>query len=229
MGITSFDQHQLEVIHWGLIDYQTALDRQIELAQKVFHDNLNGYLVVCTHPPVVTVGRKTQAGDIYAWNGSVIEVARGGRATYHGPNQIIVYPIINLKFERHQRKVQDVWGLIRAMENSMIQTLERYHIEAHGKSIESDNHVQRADSQTNEETGVWVKHQKIASIGIGVKNWVSYHGLAINVEHDPNAFYGMNPCGFQNSIMTSLEAVLNKTVDRDEFQNLLIQDLLTYL
>ncbi len=219
----------LEVIHWGLIDYQTALEQQIKLAEKVFQENRAGYLVVCTHPPVVTTGRKTQIGDIYAWNGPVIEVARGGRATYHGPNQIVIYPILNLKHERNGRKVQDVWGLIRAMENSMIYTLNRYGISANGKTIESSLQDTNNQQQTNEETGVWVNQQKIASIGIGVKNWVSYHGLAINVEHDLQAFYGMNPCGFQNTVMTNLESLLNKKTDREEFQNHLIKDLINYL
>lgn len=193
----SLETHKenLNILDLGLVNYQEALDLQIELAQKIAQENSIGTLIVCTHPPIVTLGRKTEAGDVFGWPGEILEVARGGRATYHGPSQIICYPLVNLRHERKGRRPQEVWGLIRAIEGSIISALATLGLIGEGKSF-------------NDETGVWVNSKKIASVGIGVKNWVSIHGLALNVEHDPKAFVGLNPCGLQSSVMTSVEEQL---------------------
>jgi lipoyl(octanoyl) transferase len=197
----------LEFIDWGLIDYEEALTRQLELVEQVAKTQSNGFLIFCTHPAVVTLGRKTQPGDVYAWQGPIKEISRGGRATYHGPSQLVVYPIYNLE-PKH-----DIGAYLRNFENAIVKTLETYGVAAVGKSLQKKS----LDESASEETGVWVGSKKVASLGIAVKKWVTFHGAAINLDFDKSAFQGMKPCGFEPSVMTSLEELTGKKIDRQEF------------
>jgi lipoyl(octanoyl) transferase len=201
-------------LDWGLIDYQEALDKQLQLVDEVIaQENHTGYIVFCTHPSVVTIGRQTQPEDIFAWKGPIIEITRGGRATYHGPSQLVVYPILNLKKPRKNRGPQEIRGFLRDFEKAIVDTIGEYGVTAVGRTD------LRLNSSTDgrDETGVWVRNQKIASLGIAVKRWVSYHGASINLDSDSEAFQGINPCGFSSSTMISLEKILNKPVDRSAF------------
>lgn len=195
----------LEVLDWGLIDYQTALNQQLELVNKVIETNSPGFLVLCSHPPVVTTGRKTQEGDVYGWQGPLVEVSRGGRATYHGPSQLVVYPIVNLDVPTARRPAHDIHQYLRNFEQAICEVLGNYGLEASGKA-------------GIDETGVWVNNHKIASLGIAVKSWVTYHGAAINLYEDPLAFSGMKPCGFDRTIMTSLEKLTGQKPDLAQFK-----------
>lgn len=218
---------------WGLIEYSKALDQQLELveilAQKASDQNQGsphpGFIIFCTHPPVVTTGRQTKPEDILDWDGDRIDISRGGRATYHGPSQIIVYPILNLKQIRQGRQPQEVRGYLRALETALIETLKKYEIIATGKTRQKLSEEQIE----SDETGVWVGSQKIASLGIAIKKWITYHGMAINLDHDPEAYKGIRPCGFNSSIMTSVEQLLNKKVSREEFCKNLLQNLNAHL
>lgn len=199
---------------WGLIDYQQALDKQTEYVQKVASDETHpGYLIFCSHPAVVTTGRQTLPEDIFAWDGPVIEVSRGGRATYHGPSQVVVYPIINLKKPRPGRGTQEIRGYIRALEQVIIETLAHYKIQAHGKT--------NIDSNNLQDTGVWIGTRKMASIGIAVRKWISFHGAAINLTNDATAFKGLRPCGYESSTMISLEELFGSSIDAPKFKTLL--------
>lgn len=211
---------------WGLIDYQTALNKQLELVELHSQDPHHpGFLIFCTHPPVVTIGRQTKPEDIFSWKGDIIEISRGGRATYHGPSQLVVYPILNLKNQRAGRGPQEIRGFLRALEQAIVETLSEYNIAATGKTRQK-----LADEQVEtDETGVWVGSQKIASLGIAVKKWITYHGAAINLEYDPQAFQGLNPCGFKSSTMVSLEQLLNRKVSREEFSEKLLKRLIVLL
>lgn len=203
---------------WGLIDYQQALDKQLEYVEKVAaDDNHPGFLIFCSHPPVVTTGRQSTPEDIFAWKGPVIEISRGGKATYHGPSQVVVYPILNLKKPRLGRGPQEIRGYLRALEQAIVETLAVYRIDAIGRT------PQKIPGQiaATDETGVWIGDRKIASLGIAVKKWITYHGAAINVFYDPEAFIGMNPCGFKASTMLSLEQLLNKIPDIVSFKKAL--------
>ena len=203
----------LEFQNWGQIDYQEALARQEALVEKVAAAKSPGVLVFCTHPPVVTLGRKTQPGDVFGWQGPVIEISRGGRATYHGPSQLVVYPIYNMSYERPGRPTRDIAWYLRSLEDAIVATLKDYGIDAVGRSLQK-----KPESENGEdETGVWVGSQKIASLGIGIRKWVSFHGAAINLDHDPQAFQGLRPCGFNTETMVSLEKLLGRPVDREEF------------
>lgn len=197
----------IDVEDWGQIEYSTALSKQLEYLKKISKGDMNEVLVLCTHSPVVTVGRRTEEGDIFGWKGAVVEVQRGGRATYHGPHQVISYPILDLK-----KRQRNVTGYVRTLESAIIETLSLFEIHSEAKT-------------GNENTGVWVGQKKIASIGIAVKSWTTYHGLAINFSYDPKAFQGINPCGFSSEIMTDVESEAEKKISRSEFQKALISQL----
>lgn len=216
---------QLEFQDWGLIDYEAASEKQLQLLEKVYHEQTPGYLIFCTHPPVVTLGRSTTQDDVTDFTGKKIEVSRGGRATYHGPSQIIVYPILNLKEPRKNRQAREVVGFLRDFENAIVDVLKTYDLKALGKSLQK-----KSDSESKtDETGVWVSDKKLASLGIAVKKWVTYHGAAINFDQDPKAHQGIKPCGFEPRVMTSIEELLGKSVLRSSFEEKLKTQLLQTL
>lgn len=201
---------------WGLVPYTEALERQLKYVDELSNNpDHKGYLIFCTHPPVVTTGRQTESSDIFGWKGEVIEISRGGRATYHGPSQLVVYPILNLKNPRAHRGPQEIRGYLRDFEMAIVKTLSDYGIEATGKK--------------DDDTGVWINSpmglKKIASLGIAVKKWITFHGAAINLTYDPEAFQGINPCGFTSQTMISLEQILQRDVNTNEFK----EKLKTYL
>ena len=156
--------------NWNLIDYETALERQMSYASGVFEKRRPSTVIFCSHPPIVTLGRKTKAADVGTWAGQQLHVNRGGSATYHGPSQIVGYPILDLKLLGC-----DLHSHLRSIETAVVNALLRIGIAARGRQHENA-----------EATGVWVGDRKIASIGIGVRNWVSLHGFALNVDRRPS-------------------------------------------
>lgn len=206
----------MNFLDWGLIDYKKSLDQQLQLVEQVADDVTHpGFLVYCTHPPVVTLGRQTKADDLTSWTGETVEISRGGRATYHGPSQLVVYLILNIKNSRKHRGPQEIRGFLRDFETAIVNTVKTYGPEAIGRSQENID-----------DTGVWIpmgagQFKKMASIGIAVKKWVTYHGAAINLDHDPTAFLGINPCGYSSEKMISMQELLDHKIDRTEFKALL--------
>ncbi|MBX2988746.1 MAG: lipoyl(octanoyl) transferase LipB [Bdellovibrionaceae bacterium] len=214
----------LEFQDWGLIPYDEALTRMLTLVDEVAAGR-SGLLIFCSHPPIVTLGRATRPEDVFGWRGPKLEVSRGGRATYHGPSQLVIYPVINLKESRRGRVPQEIAGYLRALEDGLVEALAEHGVQATGKS----RHKRRPDEAAADETGVWVGERKIASLGIAVKKWVTFHGAAINLDQDPEAFQGMNPCGFRRDVMVSLEELRREPVDRTGFQGTLKRILLRRL
>lgn len=155
-------------------------------------------VVFCTHPPVVTLGRATEDGDVTDWDGEIVEISRGGRATYHGPDQFVVYPILNLN-----ARGRDLHKYLRCIEDVVLAVLATYGLEAH---------------REEGATGVWVGDKKVCSIGIAVRKWITFHGLSLAVDNNPHAYRGINPCGFSASVMTSMEALLSRVIDREELK-----------
>jgi lipoyl(octanoyl) transferase len=215
----------MEVLDWGLIDYEKALSQQLELVEDVASERSADTLIFCTHPAVVTLGRATQPGDVFAWEGPVREISRGGRATYHGPSQLVVYPILNLAKTTSHRPAKDIGHYLRSLEKAIVDTLKEFGVEAQGRSLQQKN----GEETAAEETGVWVKRQKIASLGIGVRKWVTYHGAAINLTEDKQAFTGMRPCGFSQDVMTNLERLTESPPDRMLFQEDLTKRIVSSL
>ena len=187
---------RLEILNLGLSDYETIWSYQKELLQKKTIDTgLPDYLLLVEHPETITVGRKYKGPPI----AGAKYIERGGEATLHNPGQMIAYPIVTLR-ER------DLHQYLRKLESVVIDTL-------HSFELMSD----RKESAT----GVWVESgaRKIASIGVAVSHWTAYHGVAINVSNDLAPFKKISPCGFDSSIMTSMEKELGRQVKINSVSN----------
>jgi len=184
----------LEVISAGLVPYAEALAWQRRLAQERIDGRLpHDVLLLLEHPPVVTLGRASHREHLLHAEGvEVVEVERGGDVTFHGPGQLVGYPILDL---RHHR--QDLHWYLRTLEQALIGGLAELGIPA---------------ERNNGYTGVWTRGRKIASIGVHVKQWVTWHGFALNVTTDLAAFDRIVPCGIPGVEMTSVE---RETGDRD--------------
>lgn len=187
---------------WGETPYDESTQKQLELLKLRIEDKIEDTWIFCTHPPLVTLGRATQASDLIDWKGEIHESSRGGRATYHGPSQLVVYPIVKIAN-------RDVLKFLETLEQVTIEVLKTFSITARNSRTENQH-----ENAKQILTGVWVQNRKIASIGIAVKKWVSYHGLALNVDEDPLAFTGIYPCGFQTEVMTSIEKELGSRVEK---------------
>lgn len=201
----------LEVIDWGLIDYRQALQQQEALVEKVAHTK-SGFLILCSHPPIVTLGRKTTSEDLIGWKGDTIEISRGGRATYHGPSQLVAYPILPVK---------DIHAYLRKLEEAVVKAIAPEGLRA---QTSAEHAPDRKEDLNN--TGVWIDGKKVASIGIAVRKWIAFHGLALNVDQDTEAFKGINPCGYSQDTMTSLEQLTGRKIDRKIISENLAKELL---
>ncbi len=221
---------RVEVIDWGLIDYREAFLRQEKLVEQIINKETSEKIIVCSHSPVVTLGRGTKAGDVFAWKGETIEVNRGGRATYHGPSQIVLYPLIYLggddaDYATKKIPARDLHAYMRTLEKSVQLLLAEMGISSQAQARQKQV---GADAEAD-ATGVWVGDQKVAAIGIAVKKWITSHGIALNVQDDPNAFQGFYPCGFQTTQVTSLEKLVGKKIDRASLQKRWVEILLEQL
>jgi lipoate-protein ligase B len=199
---------------WGLVDYSASFQKQLDLVAEIAAGTEEERVVFCTHPPVVTLGRGASPTDLSGWQGEVVEINRGGKATYHGPSQIVIYPLLDLKKERALLPVRDVGAYLRGLENWMIEALAVFDLQAEAR--------QAPKGEENSYTGVWVGEHKVASIGIAVKKWITHHGAALNLSEDPTAFQGISPCGFKRSVMSSVETERGLPVSYEEMKQALI-------
>ena len=183
----------------GLIDYEEALVIQRRLHQEVIDQISANTLLLLQHPPVFTAGRRTLDSERPIDGSKVIDVDRGGKITFHGPGQIVGYPIVKLK------KPNDVVGFVRQIERALIQICQDFNIE--GKTY-------------CERSGVWVRDErgdrKIAAIGIRVAKGVTMHGFALNVNPDLSYFDRIIPCGIADAQVTSMERELNQSIALEE-------------
>ncbi len=176
----------LKVIQAGRVAYGEALEWQRRLAQgRIEGGEEQDLLLLLEHPPVVTLGRSSdQSHLLHAEGIEVFEVERGGDVTYHGPGQLVGYPILDLT--RHR---QDLHWYLRTLEQALINALAELGIPA---------------ERNPGYTGVWTRQRKIASLGVHVKQWVTWHGFALNVTTDLGAFERIVPCGIPGVVMTSV-------------------------
>jgi len=177
----------LEVVLTGLVPYAQALEQQRRLAQeRIAHRRSRDIVLLVEHPPVVTLGRNSRRAHLLATDGvDVVEVERGGDVTYHGPGQLVGYPILDLTGYR-----RDLHWYLRTLEHALIDAVGEL-------GIPEERHPGY--------TGVWTHGRKIASIGVHVKQWVTWHGFALNVTTDLSDFHRIVPCGIQGVEMTSVE------------------------
>lgn len=207
MSATFFGHRPLEVQDWGHIPYREAWARQRELVERRIKGEIPDTMVFCEHDPVITIGRGGQRGErpvIFPPPGTdVVDIERGGLATWHGPGQVVAYPIMKLD----RGAGFGVLALIRALEAWVVDYLGAQGLKA---------------GIIDGKTGVWIDgERKIASIGIAVSHWVSYHGLSLNFATGMDPWRCFNPCGFDAEVMTDLRKETKRAIDyRDVVRDL---------
>ena len=182
---------ELWVCHLGTVEYREALELQERIRAARQRDEVPDILLTLEHWPVYTRGRRSGPGELpmgddwYRMQGiDIVETDRGGKITYHGPGQLVGYPIV---------RVDDVVGYVRMLEAALVTALGEEGIRARARPEDGPDY-----------TGVWVGERKIASIGVHVARGVTTHGFAVNVENDLQPFQWIVPCGLEGVQMTSL-------------------------
>jgi lipoate-protein ligase B len=191
----------IKLYNLGRKNYRDTLEFQKQVLEKKKNNNIEeDVLILVEHNPIITIGRSGTRKDVLAPdeflkenNIELLEVERGGKVTYHGPGQMVVYPIFDLK-----KIEKDIHKIIRRYEEVVIDFLRNYKI---------------TGSRKKDFTGVWVGDKKIASIGIAASSWITYHGISININNDVKKHSIINPCGISFENMTSISIILNKDVD----------------
>jgi len=199
---------ELQVCQLGVVEYRSALELQEQLRLKRQSGETPDTLLVLEHLPVYTRGRRSEPTDLpnpdswYQEKGiDVVDTKRGGKITYHGPGQLVCYPII---------KTSDVVAFVRQLEQVMIQSLAELGITA-------------ATREGKDYTGVWVQNRKIGSIGLHLSKGVTTHGFAVNVNNDLGPFNLVTACGLPDVSATSIERELKKTTDFKAFQTTVVE------
>ena len=193
----------------GVLDYSDCYEQMRTLVADRTADRIDDTLMVVEHPPVFTRGRKSRdesnlldIGDV-----PVVQVERGGDVTFHGPGQLVLYPIFKLRADE-----RDAPRFIRRLEQWMIDALETIGVPG--------GYHKRGFS------GVWVDEKKVASVGVAVTvDWVTWHGIAVNLTTDLQYFDRINPCGLDARVMSSAERLRGSHVSRDEMTDALLSAL----
>ena len=190
----------------GLSPYQQTWDLQKKLQSRRIKNEIEDTVLLVEHEPVYTFGKNADENHLlqnYPDDVNIFHIERGGDITFHGPGQLVGYPIIDL----HNYKMSISW-FMRSLEDVIINTLMHYGIAANRKEG---------------LTGVWVKDEKIAALGVRISRWVTMHGFALNVNTQLHYYDSIIPCGIFEYGVTSMEKVLNKEIDMDEVKHVLIQ------
>lgn len=190
---------KIKVHDFDLAEYEAIWDLQKQLAEFRIQRKVCDGLLVGEHYPVITLGRGTKEEEWPKTKIPVVEVERGGQATYHAPGQMIGYPVMEIPPGR-----RDLHLYLRDLEDIIINTLAEFDIEG----VRNEGY-----------TGVWVKTgkkksdlKKIASVGVAVKRWVAYHGISINVDMDLDGYKQINPCGLDSQVMVNMKDLTKKRV-----------------
>ncbi|MFL5928750.1 MAG: lipoyl(octanoyl) transferase LipB [Gaiellaceae bacterium] len=201
-NITGHITRDAHLVDLGTVAYREALDLQRSVAAAVAEGSAPDTVLLLEHPPTITLGRRTEDGEVHVPPGAeveIVEVDRGGKSTYHGPGQLVCYPIFDLT-----RHGQDVKKYCRDLEEALIRTTAAFGIEA---------------TRIDGLTGVWLERppRKIASIGIHLTKWISTHGYALNVDLDPAPFTEwITACGLDGYAFTSMARELGRPVAVDD-------------
>lgn len=180
----------------GTVAYDEAHTLQERYAAGVFRGGEPERLLLLEHVPVYTIGRNGCEGNVLDRSVRVIRISRGGDVTFHGPGQLVGYPIINLK-----KRGGDLRHYLRFLEEVLIRVVAEYGVDAF---------------RVEGKTGVWTSQGKLAAIGVGVRHWVTMHGFAMNVNNDLSSFQRINPCGIAACPIASLEKLCGTRIDMTE-------------
>jgi lipoate-protein ligase B len=190
----------VQFLKLGLTDFSEAYELQKKIREEVSSGSTEDTVIITEHRPVITIGRGAVSGnlkktrDFLAANGiRVIKIDRGGGVTYHGPGQIVGYAIFKLRNE-----ARDIHAFLEYLEDVGINFLRRLGLRAY---------------REKGKRGVWACGKKIGSIGIGVKKWTTYHGLALNINNDLKPFSYINPCGMNSEVMSSVRDIKTEEID----------------
>jgi len=187
-----------QVVHLGFVPYTEGLVLQRSVAGAVGAGALPDTILFLEHPPVITLGRRAEAGELHVpvdAEVEIVETDRGGKSTYHGPGQLVCYPILDLK-----RHGEDVRKYCRDLEEALIRTLAAFDLDA--------NRIEGL-------TGIWLSPppRKIASIGVHISRWITTHGYALNVDLDPAPFtQWITACGIEGAAFTTMADELERRV-----------------
>ncbi len=190
----------------GLSPYQQTWDLQKKLQSRRIKNEIEDTVLLVEHEPVYTFGKNADDNHLlqnYPDDVQVFHIERGGDVTFHGPGQLVGYPIIDL----HNYKKSISWYM-RSLEDVIIDTLDHYGIAA---------------SRKEGLTGVWVNDEKIAALGVRISRWVTMHGFALNVNTDLHYYTGIIPCGIFEYGVTSMQKILGKEMEMDEVKYILIE------
>ncbi|MFA4989983.1 MAG: lipoyl(octanoyl) transferase LipB [Candidatus Omnitrophota bacterium] len=199
----------LKVIDLGLVHFPDAQVQQKELFREIKSGRAGAGLIVCRHYPVITLSRKANRDNILVSQAelenkgiSVYAVERGGDVTYHGPGQLIAYPVFNLNYFK-----KDIHWFLRYLEGLIIRCLEKSGVKG---------------ERSAGLTGVWSGRLKIASLGIAIRNWITFHGLSINIKSNDLANFSLiRPCGM-DIIVTSMESETGRIIQIEEVKQNLV-------
>jgi lipoyl(octanoyl) transferase len=200
-------------LDWGRTRYEAAGTMQAGLVSRRIADEIGDTLVFTEHEPVFTLGMRSGSEQNLVWDSAqlseqgveVVKTNRGGDITYHGPGQVVGYPIVSLAPR------QDLHAYLRFLEQVLINSVGSLGLAA---------------SRREGKTGIWLGPRKIAAIGVAVRRWVAYHGFALNVNPDLSHFQGIVPCGISaaDGTVTSLQAELGRAVDLAEVKGVLARE-----
>jgi len=192
------DQKSFGWVFWlGRVDYERALGWQRKLVKMRREGLCRDTLMMLEHPPVITVGKSGKEENYLKLKDKAVFVERGGDVTYHGPGQLVIYYIFDLS-----RRDKNLHQFMSNIQQGIVDTLFEYQVSA---------------KRGVEHTGIWVADRKIASIGIAVKNWVTFHGAAVNLNTNLEDFQNINPCGLSATVITSLKKETGQEINMNEF------------
>jgi lipoyl(octanoyl) transferase len=192
------------LLNLGAVPYREAWDLQRSISAAVLRGEAPGTVLLLEHPPVITLGRRAEEGELHVPDGAEVEIVetdRGGKSTYHGPGQLVCYPILDLT-----RHGQDVKKYCRDLEEAIIRTVAAVGVGA---------------TRIDGLTGIWLERppRKIASIGVHISKWVTTHGYALNVDLDPAPFtQWITACGLEDTAFTTVARELGRPVTVDELR-----------
>ena len=200
---------KIDIQDLGKLLYKKTWNYQKELLKKRSNNEINDTLILVEHEPVFTLGKNADENHILQNcpdNIKTYHIERGGDVTYHGPGQLVGYPILDL---RNYKK--SISWYIRSLEQVIIDTLFDYNITANRKKG---------------LTGVWCNNEKIAALGVRVSRWITMHGFSLNIDPNLNHYKNIIPCGIFEHGVTSMSGVLNKTVDYEHVKKTIIKKFL---